>query len=337
VVGRREVVVAGLAGGAALLAGCTGDARPNDAARTHPEKTTPDTTGGPGGPTTGERERPLPESRIWRVRPSETEPEAKRAAIRLLERLAQWPEGSAGRSAAVSRLRDLDIGRRSADRLVDEATPLLGDYSEATVRVVATQYGGLIGTSASVLVAMRQWKRRLDDSVVRGGSTVDVRLEKVGRQWQVTKLRPSRPGPRTRPEPELIRRVVEHRRIHLPPAARADVLAGSLCPLGMKALLDLAREYDIGASVVHSGHPYYVFGTHRLSDHTRKRAFDVWAINGHPIVAPKTSHDLVDGFMRAAVAAGAYNVGGPRQLDGDEFFSDVVHHDHTHIAFDRDR
>jgi hypothetical protein len=104
----------------------------------------------------------------------------------------------------------------------------------------------------------------------------------------------------------------------------------------MRALLDLARDYEINVSVVHSGHPYFVFGTHRVSDHTRGRAFDVWAINGQPIVSRATPHKLVDGFMRDAVDAGAYNVGGPRLLPGGSFFSDASHHDHTHIAFDSD-
>ena len=89
-------------------------------------------------------------------------------------------------------------------------------------------------------------------------------------------------------------------------------------------------------SVVHTGHPRNVFGTDRLSDHTRMRAFDVWAVDGHTVIDPATSDALVDGFMRAAAKAGAYNVGGPRQLGLPGFFSDRVHRDHLHIAFDSD-
>jgi hypothetical protein len=329
---RRSVVLGGMAGGAALLAGCT-SSRPPAVKVDHPSSVTTSTrAGGLESPGTVPA---LPASRVWPIRPSEVEPEIKEAAIRLLETLAQWPEGDAGRKAASRRLRDLPTARGHGDRLLNQAGPLLGAYSEASVRVVATQYGGLLETSASVLVALRQWTRRPDGSVRTGGSTVDVRVAKMNGQWVVTELHVSRPGPAARPEPVLVRRIIEHPRIHLPPASRADVLAGSLCPRGMRALLLLARRYDVGVSVVHSGHPYYVFGTDRISDHTRKRAFDVWAINDHPIVAPRTSPALVDGFMRSAVAAGAYNVGGPRLLSGSEFFSDPTHHDHTHIAFDQ--
>jgi hypothetical protein len=256
--------------------------------------------------------------------------------VRLLEALAQWPIGDGGLDAAAERLRALSVPSRLADELADRAGPILGGYREATVRVISSQYGGLLDSSASVLTAMRQWKRARDGRILRGGVTVDVRLSKTDRGWQVTNLRPSRPGPPDTPEPRLVRKVLAHPQIHLPPAARADVLAGGLCPLGMRALLHLAGRYEINVSVVHSGHPYFVFGTHRLSDHTRKRAFDVWAINRQPIVARTTPHRLVDQFMRDAVAAGAYNVGGPRLLTGGSFFSDPSHHDHTHIAFATD-
>jgi hypothetical protein len=260
-------------------------------------------------------------------------PEVKRAAVRTLEALCQWSLGG-GTAAAVDRLPSRHIDGRLAPHLVAQARPLLGDYTEGAVRVVGTQYGGLLEDSASVIVALRQWWRRPDGSVVRGGATVDVRVARNGRHWSVTDLRPSRPGPPSMPEPALVRRTLDQRGIRLPPAARADLLAGSLCDLGMRAMLTLADRYQLAVTVVHSGHPYYVFGTERISDHTRMRAFDVWAIDGQPIVAQRTPHRLVDGFMRDAVAAGAYNVGGPRQLDGPEFFSDATHHDHTHIAFD---
>ncbi|MFD0331129.1 hypothetical protein ACFQZC_30645 [Streptacidiphilus monticola] len=88
--------------------------------------------------------------------------------------------------------------------------------------------------------------------------------------------------------------------------------------------------------MVRSGHPIDVFGTNRPSDHPRGRAFDVWRIDGHAVVDPATPHSLVDGFMRAAAAAGSYNVGGPRLLSGgagNQFFSDDTHHDHVHVGF----
>jgi hypothetical protein len=328
-----------MAGGAALLVGCTGGRDRRAGTTRSPSSATADTGTAHTGPAAPPPPPPpaLPRSRVWRVRDSEVEPHIKRAAVRLVEALGQWSPGDDGEAAAAHRLRRLSATPSRADHLAHQAGPLLGDYREATIRVIASQYGGLLESSASVLVATQQWKRRPDSGeILTGGVTVDVRLSSTSRGWEVNDIRPSRPGPPVRPASRLVRRVVRHPRIHLPPAARADVLAGSLRPKPMRALLDLARDYEVDVSVVHSGHPYYVFGTDRLSDHTRMRAFDVWAINRQPIVARSTPDNLVDRFMRDAVDAGAYNVGGPRLLPGGYFFSDPSHHDHTHIAFDSD-
>lgn len=79
-----------------------------------------------------------------------------------------------------------------------------------------------------------------------------------------------------------------------------------------------------------------MFATNRLSGHTRHLAFDAWAVNGEPVISEATPDALVDGFIRDAVEAGAYNIGGPRQLGGRAFFSDRTHRDHVHVAFDAD-
>jgi hypothetical protein len=77
-----------------------------------------------------------------------------------------------------------------------------------------------------------------------------------------------------------------------------------------------------------------VFGTNRLSDHPRGRAFDTWRIDGHPVVDARTPRRLVMGYMEAAAAAGSYNVGGPYLLgSAPQFFSDDTHHDHVHAGF----
>jgi hypothetical protein len=86
-------------------------------------------------------------------------------------------------------------------------------------------------------------------------------------------------------------------------------------------------------SVVRSGHPIDVFGTTRPSDHPRGRAVDVWRVDGHAVVDPATPAALVDNLMRRAAALGSYNVGGPRQLSGSQFFSDRTHRDHVHMGF----
>ena len=72
----------------------------------------------------------------------------------------------------------------------------------------------------------------------------------------------------------------------------------------MQALLDLSRDYDIDVSIVFKPHPDDVFATDRLSDHSRRRAWDIWAVNGQAVIAESTPDALVDGFLRDAKDAG---------------------------------
>jgi hypothetical protein len=211
---------------------------------------------------------------------------------------------------------------------------LAGGGVGAAVQVVDAQYGGILATSASVLVVCRQWRSASDGRLTVGGTTVDVRLRAHPGGWEVTALHPAHPG-RPLPESTLARRVLDSSRISLPPASAADVKSGQVHVSVLKALLALAKDYRINVSVIRSGHPTFVFGTTRLSDHPRGRAFDTWAVNGHPIVDPGTRKSLVVHYMLAAAAAGSYNVGGPYLLSGpgNQFFSDATHHDHVHAGF----
>jgi len=239
---------------------------------------------------------PLPRVTRWHADPRDVEPAAKRAAVRTIER-----RGNTRRSA---------------------------------LQVLDAQYGGILSSSASVLVVCRSWTRAPSGAVRPGGATYDVRLVRSGSGWRVVAVHPSRPGPPARHVSGAARRVLRHPRIDLPPASRADVLSGQVHDSVLTAMLGLAHRYTLGVSVVRSGHPLHVFGTTRLSDHPQGRAFDTWRIDGHPVVAGRTPRALVVGYMEAAAAAGSYNVGGPYLLgSAPQFFSDATHHDHVHAGF----
>lgn len=199
--------------------------------------------------------------------------------------------------------------------------------------MIDAQYGGLLRDSASVLVVCRSWRLTSDD-IATGGSTYDVRVSRFARGWQVTAVHPSHPGATAVQQPAVARQVLASHRIDLPPAARQDVLSGQVHDSVLTALVLLSRTYRIGVSVVRSGHPLYVYGTSRLSDHPRGRAFDTWRIDGKLVVDPDTPQRLVTGYMEAAAAVGSYNVGGPYLLgSAPQYFSDAAHHDHVHAGF----
>ncbi|MGD3106188.1 hypothetical protein [Streptomyces sp. YGL11-2] len=273
----------------------------------------------------------LPKVPAWWPSPGDVQPEVKVRAVELVQAIGSWPAGE--RDAAMARVGALGL----EPALVDQAGALRPGGAQAVLEVVDAQYGGILADSASVLVVCRQWVRRGDGAVVAGGTTVDVRLQKARPRWEVTALRPAEPGaPATALSPEAQRVLDAGASIRLPPAAVADIRSGQVHASVVRALLDLARTYRIDVSVVRSGHPLKVFGTDRPSDHPRGRAVDVWRIDGHAVVDPGTSRALVEEFMRAAAAAGSYNVGGPLQLSGgaaDQFFSDDTHRDHVHMGF----
>ncbi|WP_438489374.1 hypothetical protein [Streptomyces sp. S186] len=282
-------------------------------------------------PSASETARQLPTVGPWRPSPGEVRPEVKTRAVELVRAIGAWPTGE--RDAAMARVGALGL----PPTLVDQAGALRPGGTEAVLEVVDAQYGGILADAASVLVVCRQWVRRADGTVLAGGTTVDVRLRRASPRWTVTALHPAAPGAPAAAPGEAARRVLAAGpAIELPPAAAADVRSGAVHTSVLEALLELARKHRLAVSVVRSGHPLKVFGTDRPSDHPLGRAVDVWRIDGHPVVDPATPRQLVESVMRAAAAAGSYNVGGPFLLSGgtaDQFFSDATHHDHVHMGF----
>ncbi|MFI1198102.1 hypothetical protein ACH4VR_01300 [Streptomyces sp. NPDC020883] len=282
-------------------------------------------------PGASETARQLPTVGTWRPSPGDVQPDVKARAVELVRAIGAWPTGE--RDAAMARVGALGL----SPTLVDQAGALRPGGTAAVLEVVDAQYGGILADAASVLVVCRQWVQRADGRVLAGGTTVDVRLRRASPRWTVTALHPAAPGAPAAAPGEAARRVLAAGpAIELPPAAAADVRSGAVHTSVLEALLELSRKHRLAVSVVRSGHPLDVFGTDRPSDHPRGRAVDVWRIDGHAVVDPATPRQLVESVMRAAAAAGSYNVGGPFLLSGgtaDQFFSDATHHDHVHMGF----
>ncbi|MEV0977730.1 hypothetical protein [Streptomyces sp. NPDC049915] len=317
----RRAVLAALAGVVLGIEGCS--ARTVPAA--HPSQMSSTGAGSPSPSPT------LPRTTPWKPTSAEVQPAVKLRAVQVVEAIGAWGEGQGGTAAARARVAGLGLPAA----LADQAGPLLPTADQAALQVVDAQYGGILSRSASVLVVCRQWTRR-GSTVSAGGTTVDVRLTRSGSVWTVDALHPAHPGPAVRSPARDFQAVLSDDRIVLPPAAAADLRSGQVHTSVAKAMLALARTYRLEVSVVRSGHPLDVFGTTRPSDHPRGRAFDVWRIDGHPVVDPATPRRLIERFMRDAAAAGSYNVGGPMLLSGgrpDQFFSDATHHDHVHVGF----
>ncbi|WP_407916823.1 hypothetical protein [Kitasatospora sp. NE20-6] len=328
----RRAVLLGLGG--ALLGACTG--APPSGSSSEPGSSSASGSGRPSGsaaPSATPSGAALPSTTVWRPGPGEVRPEIKLRAVELVEAIGAWPPGQQGVEAARARVSALGLD----PALAEQAAALLGPGTQAALQVVNAQYGGLLLDSASVMVVCRQWTAAPGGGTTAGGTTVDVRLRQASPRWNVTSLHPAEPGPPAADLSTAAQRVLAEPRIQLPPAAVADVRAGTVHDSVLESMLTLARSHTFAVTVLSSGHPLDVFGTTRPSDHPPGRAVDVWQIDGRAVVDPGTPHALVDDFMREAAATGSYNVGGPRRLSGgqapNQFFSDETHRDHVHVGF----
>ncbi|MFB6721404.1 hypothetical protein ACFCV3_14625 [Kribbella sp. NPDC056345] len=281
-----------LIAGAGLLVGCSPSGNSAQPSAQPPSSTPPSSTPPPSSSTPSVPA--LPSVRPWVPGPSEVAPQVKRLAV----------------AAVVEQLQK----------------------NQSVVEVIDAQYGGILSSSASVLVPCRVYSIS-GGRVVTGGTTVDVRLSRSGDNWRVTSTHPANPGPAAASLSAVARQVLANQQILLPPASIADVRSGQVRDSVLTAMLELAKTYRIGVSVIRSGHPINVFGTDRPSDHPRGRAFDTWQIDGHAVVSPTTSRSLISSYMKASERVGSHNVGGPVVLSGAAFFSDQTHHDHIHAGF----
>jgi len=329
-VSRRQALLGLVATVSGLgLAGCDSTAPAVPTTPTPSDSPTPSESASPQQTSPAES---LPQTKPWVAHPAEETPAAKLRATRLVETACAWEPGESGVAAARRR-----IANRGYDpALVQGLAPLLSDGTAAAVEVVNAQYGGILPTTASVLMVVNQWVLGEDDRVKAGGTSLDVRLALralEGRNvWTVTEVRPARPKQSVAEVSPVARRVLNDDRIGLPYAARLDIESGGISDSVLTAMRALAKDFRYDVSVIQSGHPIRVFGTDRRSNHTDGNAVDVWAIDGRPVIK---GGPTVVRFMEAAADVGPYQIGGPSNLDGSGtlYFADATHLDHVHLGF----
>lgn len=260
-------------------------------------------------------------------------PEVKQAAADVVQALATYPPSAVPVEEAGRRLATLPV----AGDLAAAAGALLIAGTESAGDIVYPQLGGLTGTSASVMVVVRQRLRARGTSttVTR---TVDVRLERTPSQpWVVTALAslggdpPAAPVPLSGPATE----VLSNPNLDLPDSARWDIQAGRVDVRVLALLAELGRSHRVGVTVLATGHPPNVFATARVSNHTVGRAVDVWAIDG-PVIDQRQPDGALVALARTLLAGGVTELGGPWDLDGpgSTSFANTVHQDHLHLGFE---
>lgn len=321
---RRALITAALAtAGASAMTACAGqEDAPDSATSTPTESDTQGTSSTSSTSSTSTRTTAptLATPQAWKPHKNEVEADCKLTAVREVT-TALTVDGASGK--------DLPRALRSLAKHVE-------GVEQSVVEVAYPQYGGLNAnrSKASVMVL-------LDLTTVAEGSTtsnrtsmtLDVRLRKQD-SWQVTEALVPQARQEATATPDGVQELLRNRRVELPREARLDLMSGQIDPTLIEVMTELAKKWRLGVHVLRAGHPKYVFDTDRISNHTRGRAVDIWALDRVPVI----EHDRAPWreVMEAAVEHGAHEVGGPRKLGGptSPYFTDQVHQDHLHVAIE---
>lgn len=291
---------------------------------------TPELTSAPEAPPTSHTVPRPPEP--WEPGPNEVEAEAKTVAARVAEALTNYRLGAAADvPAAVTD----DPARRDAVR--GTAAPLLDDDRWSHGRVLYAQLGGRSSDRTSVMVVVEQRIGGGGDATTTTTRTLDVRLVRRDGAWAFDLLASSGGEPVPRPDdlPAEAVAVLDDDRISLPDSARWDIHAGEVDLRLLRVMTEIAERTPYGVVTLARGHPVHVFGTDRLSDHTRGRAVDIAVVADVPVVDDRheasLTYELVDWLRSHPLVR---QVGSPWALDGygGRSFTDVVHQDHLHVA-----
>lgn len=283
---------------------------------------------------------PTPEVKVTLAAPEpyvpvagEPIPEVKRLAADVLQAIGTYRKTEGTLEGANARL----AGRASPE-VVQKAQALLIPTAVSAVDMIYPQVSGLTQTDAGIMAVFRQ--RILEEGQERSVTRVaDLRFKKGPQGWQISELNSLGGEPRPNPKPlsASAQAVLLNDRIRLPEPARWDIEAGIVDERVLQTLLTLAAEHSLDVTVLAGGHPRNVFASKLVSNHTVGRAVDIWAVDDLPVIAQRDPAGPLNQLVRTLLTRGVTELGSPWDVDGPKgsSFTDTVHQDHLHLAFDR--
>ncbi len=268
--------------------------------------------------------------------PNEVQADAKRLGAAVAHQITNYGSDSSALELAAGVTAD----PARAEALAQEGTTVHhpGMWSRGTTEYA--QLGGHRDDRISVMVVIRQELGREGSADVERVETrtMDVRLARGDSgAWEFEELASAGGQPVARPAnlSPLAASVVDDPRIDLPDTAIWDIYSGQTDPALHQVMLDIAERTPYSVIVLKTGHPYFVFGTDRVSNHTVGRAVDIHEMNSELVI---DSHDTTSSIY----ALSEWLVS---RLDIKEFgspwlfedavahnFTDEVHHDHLHVG-----
>lgn len=229
--------------------------------------------------------------------------------------------------------------RTSPEAAMPAALALHHEGSWSRGAIVYPQFGGLLPERASVMIVVEQ-TIGTPSGIRTEVRALDIRVGRDDEGWVFEQLASDGGEPVPRPDvlsPEA-QAVLDNPRIELPDSARWDIHAGRVAPELLALMARAAEKAPFGVIVFDSGHPWNIFGTDRMSDHSRGVAVDVHRIGERLVIDDRAegsqTHDFVTWLYDQPDLA---NIGSPWALDGfgGRSFTDLLHQDHLHIAVSR--
>ena len=301
----------------ALLAGCGASDEPKTGSSPNAEtETVPDSR---------------PAVSRWTAPAGEDYPQAKQTAAQAAIEALTYARGDDA-SRAAARLGPAAVGR---GQLAAALEPAVDPDMRSAAKVEYVQLSGLAADSAGAMVVIEQ---RLQDEAGRWRAVtrvLDVRLLLTDGAWSLDEIASVGGSELPRPDslsPEAAQ-VLDDPAIDLPDSARWDIYRGDVDPALLATLADVAKKYELGVTVLASGHPPNVWGTDRESAHTRGFAVDIWEIDGVPVSDQREVGSAAYELASSLVGGGAAQLGSPWVLGpgGSVSFTDAVHADHLHL------
>lgn len=258
----------------------------------------------------------------------------KRTAGRVVQQLTTYAATDSWRSLVRRVTARFDVSPHA----LGSARAVYASSTSSVGEIVYPQLGGLaLATTpqtAAVMVVVQQTLNG-EDVVTR---TFDVRLRFESESWRVDSVESAGGDPADGEVSAVASAVLENPGIELADSARWDIYRGEVDERLLRLMGRLARRYTYSVTVLKSGHPPHVYGTEQVSNHTVGRAVDIWEVDERPVVTQRKETSSAayrlteDVFERGEVP----EIGSPWDLDGggSRSFTNDVHLDHIHLAYD---
>lgn len=312
----------------------------------------------------------MPVATPWEPLPEEVYPNGKTVAARVVEALTVYSGGMNAKelvAAAVERVgtvsQDLDL-----PEIVDAVVPLWIEGLHSFGVVAYPQLGGLDPAPergqrpqrCSMMTVVDQYlsdgEPQSPSDLTRIRRCIDVRLRVENGTWVWEGIADAGGVPVDPPDDlsEAAARLVGHPDVDLPHSAIWDIYSGIIHEDLIEAMLVMAEAGPYRVTALKHGHPDTVFARPYTSNHTIGRAVDVWSVDGTPVVAQSArvlgasastdtpAHGLVEELLEKTEVN---ELGSPWDLDGPatdqrpvtRSFTNTVHTDHLHVAFDEEK